>query len=173
MKGEPMNENPLGEAGVYKEGRGHTVSMMRPKALEIDHAELSRMAKAAVDARFGKGTQQEADPHGRDPHTPGAKLDAGKPSVVEHFLHYFPRAILAVTEVSDVGAKKYTSRGWIEVPNGFRRYSDGLGRHLVAESYEERDSDTGLLHAAQVAWNAMARLELKLIELEKVGEENS
>ena len=140
MKGEPTNENPLGPLGVYAEGRGHTVSMMPTK---------------------------EADPLGRDPHSPGAKLDAGKLQIVTHFLHYFPRACAAVTEVSDYGAKKYTSRGWVEVPNGFQRYTDALGRHLIAEGYESHDADTGLSHAAHLAWNALARLELMLQGEEK------
>jgi hypothetical protein len=37
-------------------------------------------------------------------------------------------------------------------------------RHLLQEPYTVRDEDSGLLHAAQVAWNALARLELKLRE---------
>ena len=170
-----MNENPLGPLGAYAEGRGHTVSMMKPKALEIDHAELLRLAKADVQDRFEEAARQEAvgqltkiqraqeaDPHGRDPHSPGSKLDAGKLQIVTHFLHYFPRACAAVTEVSDYGAQKYTSRGWVEVPNGFQRYTDALGRHLIAEGYESHDADTGLSHAAHLAWNALARLELML-----------
>lgn len=42
-------------------------------------------------------------------------------------------------------------------------YSDALGRHLAAEGSEgPTDHATGLLHAAQVAWNALARIELTL-----------
>jgi len=109
----------------------------------------------------------EADPTGRRPHEPGAKLDAGKAPVVRGALHYFPRALAAVAEVSAYGARKYTWRGWETVPDGVARYSDALGRHLLAEGYEERDGDTGLLHAAHAAWNALARLELMLRKADK------
>jgi hypothetical protein len=110
----------------------------------------------------------ETDPTGKAPGEPGSKLDAGKSPVFQGLLDYFPKACLAVAEVSEVGAKKYTWRGWESVPNGFARYSDALGRHLVKEAIDGRyDYDTGLLHAAQVAWNAMARLELLLREEKK------
>jgi len=104
----------------------------------------------------------EADPNGILPNTPGAKLDAGKPPVLRGVIQYFPRALMAVSEVSAHGASKYTWKGWESVPDGVSRYGDALVRHLVKESYEELDPDSGLLHAAQVAWNALARLELTL-----------
>lgn len=37
-----------------------------------------------------------------------------------------------------------------------------LLRHMTVERFEEKDNDTGLLHAAHAAWNALARLELML-----------
>lgn len=110
-------------------------------------------------------TTKETDPLGKNPHEPGAKLDSGKPSVYRGLLAYFPRACLAVAEVSTVGAKKYAWKGWETVPDGFNRYSDALGRHIVYEHIDgSLDADTGLLHAAHTAWNAMARLELLLKE---------
>ena len=109
----------------------------------------------------------ETDPTGRAPHEPGAKLDAGKPPVMRGVVQYFPRALVAIAGVSDVGMKKYTWKGWESVPDGVNRYSDAMGRHLILESTEgEYDKDTGLLHSAQVAWNALARLELILREKE-------
>jgi hypothetical protein len=112
----------------------------------------------------------EYDPNGRNPHTPGAKMDATKIPIFRGLFDYFPRAMLAVADVSHVGAKKYAWKGWETVPDGFNRYSDALGRHLVAEAIDGQfDYDTGCLHAAQVAWNAMARLELILRESEDDG----
>lgn len=112
-----------------------------------------------------KTTQKEKDPSGLDSHTPGAKNDAGKAPVVQGVLQYFPRALMAVSQVSLVGAKKYAWKGWEKVPDGINRYSDALGRHLLAESIDGPiDEDTQLLHASQVAWNALARLELILRE---------
>lgn len=117
--------------------------------------------------------QAEADPAGRNPHEKGAKLDAGKIAVFRGLFDYFPRAGMAVADVSTKGAQKYAWKGWEAVPDGFARYSDALGRHLLAEAieglYDNGPKGTGCLHAAQVAWNAMARLELLLREQEKNG----
>jgi len=107
----------------------------------------------------------EVDPNGISAKEPGSKLDAGKSPIYAGLIDYFPRACSAVAHVSDVGARKYTWKGWESVPNGVVRYSDALVRHLVGASIEGPvDSETGLDHAAQVAWNAMARLELILRE---------
>lgn len=104
----------------------------------------------------------ERDPHGTDPHTPGAKLDAGKPRA-GLVLGDFARALTAVADVGTYGARKYTDSGWCHVPDGHRRYTDAMLRHWLAESAgETTDTDSGLLHAACVAWNALARLELML-----------
>ena len=107
-------------------------------------------------------TAVEFDPHGKGQHELGAKMDAGKAPVVRGALHYFPQALSAIAEVSAKGAAKYAWNGWETVSDGFQRYTDALGRHFLAESYELIDRDTECLHAAQVAWNALARLELLL-----------
>lgn len=113
-----------------------------------------RQAAGRSEATFSSG---ESDPKGRDPHAPGAKLDAGKNRVWlmlegfapalsllmdEHTTHpgrriidanramiRWPWALEAIAEVSTVGAKKYTPGGWAEVENGFERYMDAYGRH--------------------------------------------
>ncbi len=105
----------------------------------------------------------ERDPNGTPPNQPGAKLDAGKAPVMRGAVQYFPRALEAVAGVSLFGATKYTWNGWESVPDGVNRYSDAMGRHLTGEAVDgPTDPETGLLHAAQVAWNALARLELML-----------
>ena len=105
----------------------------------------------------------ETDPTGRAPFEPGAKLDSGKPMVMRGVLQYFPRALAAVAAVSEFGAKKYAWSGWEAVPDGVQRYSDAMGRHLLGEAIDGAlDPQTGLHHDAQVAWNALARLELRL-----------
>lgn len=103
------------------------------------------------------------------PHKAGVKLDKGKPEWLHRFLGYFPRAVLGVTTVSDMGAVKYTEKGWVSVPNGYRRYTEAMGRHLLAEMMGERyDKESHICHAAHTAWNAMARLELLLMKGEKL-----
>lgn len=108
----------------------------------------------------------ECDPHGLGTHTPGAKLDAGKPDA--SLLLDFGLALTAVARVGTFGANKYTRGGWQQVPDGINRYTAALLRHLFAGRYDPVDVDSGLEHDAQVAWNALARLELKLREQRKV-----
>lgn len=106
----------------------------------------------------------EIDPNGKQTGELGAKFDFGKSPLFRGALDYFPRALSAVAEVSAYGANKYAWKGWETVPDGYLRYSDALGRHLVKESIEGYYdiTDSNLLHAAQVAWNANARLEILL-----------
>lgn len=104
----------------------------------------------------------EHDPHGTAPHQPGAKLDAGK-TRAGLAIGGFARALLAVSEVSTFGARKYTPHGWVAVPDGAERYTDAMYRHLLAEAAGYTlDDDSGLSHAAHAAWCALARLDLLL-----------
>lgn len=108
----------------------------------------------------------EADPTGRDPHAPGAKLDAGKlrPTLV---IRDMARALDAVIKVATDGANKYTPGGWLEVPNASERYEDADLRHMLKRFKGEAvDPDSKSLHLAHNAWNALAKLELHLREQE-------
>lgn len=97
----------------------------------------------------------------------GVKYDAGKPRY-GLVLGGFSRALERVVQVGTFGANKYSDDGWLSVPGGHARYTDALLRHHFAEAGgEELDGESGMLHAAHRAWNALAVLELKLIELEK------
>jgi len=92
----------------------------------------------------------------------GVKHDAGKPRL-DLVLGGFARALLEVGKVGTFGANKYTDNGWMTVPNAEQRYTDALLRHLLAErSGAYTDSESGLPHAAHVAWCALARLDLQL-----------
>lgn len=105
----------------------------------------------------------ERDPNGADPHTPGAKLDAGKTPMRTGSLEQFPRALKAVADVSAFGAAKYTWGGWQTVPDGVQRYLDAGARHAALRATGETfDMDSGLRHLAQEAWNILAALELEL-----------
>lgn len=105
----------------------------------------------------------EADPNGLIAGDAGAKLDAGKAPLFQGVFSYFPRALAEVAKVSGFGAKKYSWGGWRTVENGIERYADALSRHVIGEVVEgEHDVDSGLMHAAHAAWNALAVLELKL-----------
>ena|SRR3990167_4098305 len=111
-----------------------------------------------------QGDRDERDPNGLKLKQPGAKADSGKVCVTRGCLHYFPRALTAIAELSTIGARKYSWKGWASVPDGINRYGDALGRHelQIEGDFTRRDPDTGVLEAAAVAWNALARLELIL-----------
>ena len=116
----------------------------------------------------GSGPRSEVDPFGIPPKQPGAKLDGGKISVCRGALHYFPRAIRAIAQLSTIGARKYSWKGWQDVPDGIHRYGDAMARHelCIEDDFTRRDGDTGVLEATAVAWNSVARLELILREME-------
>lgn len=103
----------------------------------------------------------ERDPYGTDQHAPGAKLDQGK-ARVWLMLAGFSRALEAVADVTTYGAEKYSPDGWLSVPDGYARYMDALGRHLLAHAQGRVLDVSGCLVLAQVAWNALAALELDL-----------
>lgn len=126
--------------------------------------------------RFAYVPGSAEDPNGKDQHSPGAKLDKGKPPIFDGVLQYFPRALSAVAHLSAWGASRYAWEGWRSVPNAFKRYSNAMGRHILKEKTEglydldarnDPKHPAEILHATQVAWNALARLEKLIEEMEK------
>lgn len=97
-----------------------------------------------------------------DKNKAGVKHDKGKlkPRLV---MQDMALALQAVAAVATYGAHKYTEGGWLDVPDGRDRYTDALYRHLLANSTDSiHDHESGLLHLAHAAWNALAVLELEL-----------
>lgn len=91
------------------------------------------------------------------------KDDTGKAPIYRGVLSYFPAAIRGVALVSQFGATKYAWNGWLHVPDGHARYSDGLLRHLDYEAEGEvLDPESGLHHDLHSAWGALARAELRI-----------
>jgi hypothetical protein len=91
------------------------------------------------------------------------KYDAGKAPLVRGCFRKFPDALEAVATVSQYGAKKYEVPievdGWKTIDQSDARYTDAEGRHLIRVGY---DFESGLLHAAHKAWDALAGLQLAL-----------
>ena len=111
---------------------------------------------------FGQcGFAGQTTPDGLDQKDMGAKLDGNK--VDASLLGMFGLALEAVAEVGTYGAKKYARGGWEHVGDGVNRYTAAMLRHYFKEHYESHDAE-GLFHAAAVAWNSLARLELILRE---------
>ena len=59
--------------------------------------------------------------------------------------------------------QKYEEESYMKVPEGYKRYTGAMLRHTFAR--EDIDEESGLLHDAMVACNALYRLEFKLNEL--------
>lgn len=77
-----------------------------------------------------------------------------------------------IVEVYHFGSLKYAPNTWKGLDDGENRYRAALLRHLVAhEKGDLRDSESGLLHAAHLAWNAIALLYFA-IEKEKANGNN-
>lgn len=165
--------NCILDRGVYTVvqlgAEGRLVVVDRPYTTgEIPRCGLSDSKFELASATASPKAAGEADPTGRDAHSPGAKLDAGKlqPSLI---IGDMSRALAAVTKIGTDGALKYTPGGWLEVPAGFKRYEDAQLRHMLKRfGGESNDPDSGSLHLAHEAWNALAKLELYLREQEKV-----
>lgn len=103
---------------------------------------------------------EERDPYLKSPNTPGAKLDAGK-NRLGMVLGGFSDALWDVGLVGTFGADKYSEHGWLYVPDAYDRYTNAMLRHWLDEARGELlDPQTRLLHAAHLAWNALARLQL-------------
>ncbi len=80
----------------------------------------------------------------------------------------FPRALRAVSKVSAFGSQKHqvpmSDMSYREVPEADTVYLEAVGRHLTDRAVEGRynQKDGGLRHLAQLAWNALAALEVEL-----------
>lgn len=101
-----------------------------------------------------------------------------KPQPYRGFFARFPRAILAVTEVSQYGTIKHKvpldDMSFKTIPGAEYNMLEAECRHILKEAIEGPiDRDTGyvdqksdILHKAEKAWNAMADLEVALYQAE-------
>ena len=78
--------------------------------------------------------------------------------------HLLPeRAIEEVVRVLQAGAKKYEERNWEKGLKWDSQCAASLQRHLAAwKQGEDRDPETGLLHTAHIATNALFLLHFQL-----------
>ena len=76
----------------------------------------------------------------------------------------FRRALKEIAKLGSMNNKpfgKYERGSWMNVPNGEVRYKDAFWRHIL-EGPEGIDPETKLPHDVAIAWNALARLDLRL-----------
>ena len=95
----------------------------------------------------------------------GKKYDSGK-SMVGTLCRVFPRALLGIGQCIEFGTHKYPQPdNWKLVDGAFTRYQDSMMRHyLKFLAGQDKDSETNLLHLTHMVWNALAVLELYLME---------
>lgn len=94
----------------------------------------------------------------------GKKYDAGKP-MVGTLARVFPHALMAIGQCIEFGTHKYPDpNNWKKVDGAKNRYLDSLMRHLLKHYMGiTNDEETGLPHLSHAAWNALAILELELM----------
>ena len=75
------------------------------------------------------------------------------------------RAVEEMVKVYMAGEKKYGRNTWQGLKDGYHRYDGAQIRHDVEHKRGHIiDQETGAMHLAQVAWNALAKLECWLRE---------
>ncbi len=136
------------------------------RACDRNEKLLAEMKKIALYPDFEDSPKVDSfthsTPDGKDQHEPGAKLDAGKVRA-GLVLGGFSRALLEVSKVGTYGANLYSPYGWTKVENGKERYTDAMLRHFLRETAGEiKDPESNLPHAAHLAWNALARLDIMI-----------
>lgn len=102
------------------------------------------------------------------------KKDAGKPPVAL-FLQNFPRAIAEVSRViafGDSGPGR-SPGSWRTVPHFKERYQSAKARHAISGLVDDGgvDDESGLLHLAHEAWNALALLEKAMEDRMEAGDD--
>lgn len=113
----------------------------------------------SYDQRVSQGTEKEWHGETGDEH----KTDFGK--VDMSLMLDFRLAMEQVCKLSEFGAKKYSRQGWLAIDD-INRVTAAMLRHLYKEDIEDTDPDSGVAHDTAVAWNALARLELRLRKAE-------
>jgi hypothetical protein len=94
------------------------------------------------------------------------KQNTGKPPVFQGVFAYFPNALREVAKVSAYGKDKHQqpldAKGWLDVP--LADLQDAHARHTLDQLIdgEVNEADGGVLHKAQIAWKALAVLEVYL-----------
>lgn len=93
---------------------------------------------------------------------------SAKAPVAGGVLQLFPRSMHILALLSKAGADKYGTTvntiQFLDTPGAYELHTDAMVRHVVDEKLEGpvNHKDGGLLHPAQAAWNALARLEVFL-----------
>lgn len=90
----------------------------------------------------------------------GVKYDDGKP-LAGDMIMIFPHALMGVAKCIEWGSHKYPQTdNYIRLNNGYKRYMNGIMRHLLKMMLgQQYDDETKLPHIYHVCWNALAICE--------------
>ena len=90
----------------------------------------------------------------------GIKYDNGKP-LAGDMIMIFPHALMGVAKCIEWGSHKYPQTdNYIRLKNGYKRYMNGIMRHLLKMMLgQQYDDETKLPHIYHVCWNALAICE--------------
>ena len=91
----------------------------------------------------------------------GRKDDKGKMRY-SLMVEGMPKGLAKIVEVLEHGAIKYDVHNWQKVDNGIERYKEAFYRHVmnIDGGLFSKDKDSGLLHLAHIACNALFLMEL-------------
>ena len=107
---------------------------------------------------------------------PSNKQDQGKPDM--RMLRHLKHSLIAIVGIMQAGAIKYEEGGFVNVPDGLKRYDSALIRHWLedpaspVDDMQEYADQLGveITHDMAVAINALFKLEIRLRE--KVSNED-
>lgn len=129
--------------------------------------EIKRLSDSIMEAQIYGESKYDLTDDGT-----GKKYDGGK-SMAGTLVNVFPNALMAVGMCIEFGTHKYPkSDNWKKVEGASKRYQDSLMRHLIKHNVGiVKDSETGIIHLAHMAWNALAILELYLMAHPEIAKE--
>lgn len=112
--------------------------------------------KAIREAIIQKSKDEDIEEHNEE----GVKYDDGKP-LAGDMIMIFPHALMGVAKCIEWGSHKYPQTdNYIRLKNGYKRYMNGIMRHLLKMMLgQQYDDETKLPHIYHVCWNALAICE--------------
>lgn len=148
-----LDEAGLHEVGIRWESKPPAVAYVDDRGVHFNGTNW----RAITDALLGRGVGQVF------PSDSAARK--GLP-VVTGVLDYFSGALAAVAAISKYGNDKHNPGEALHWSRGKSNdHADAIGRHLIDRGLI--DPDTGMRHSAELAWRALALLQ---VELEEAGE---
>ena len=126
---------------------------------EFDTDDVFTEERKMVDIDFDPQNTYE-DKDKEEHNEEGVKYDDGKP-LAGDMIMIFPHALMGVAKCIEWGSHKYPQTdNYIRLKNGYKRYMNGIMRHLLKMMLgQQYDDETKLPHIYHVCWNALAICE--------------